>query len=319
MRDLIKDSFLRQAFLCLIAESGQPRWKEFLKEKYDGGKKLVPNTDNKTKIKYPQVSMNTLYKKDPNFKNKVNKEYKQWLGSDTQQQDLFSKDVDKETEVSLVEVGGRKVPKHQKKFEKKAQSFFNKLNPQGKEWISKFKSGYESAQDKHEFLAKAAVEMPDFFDQFLKSDKDASRFKFGRHFNELVDSWQDGAGLKKSWDIHGFANKLDFNGNIYYGDDDDDMYDDARKEKWGQNVYFYEYNALSYAYAFQQELFKQMGIKSFEVYRGVKDNFLWNEIIEGSMSKKDSVKIKQGRLLLRLILCLLVKVSVMFVYLLMFL
>ena len=197
MKVLIKDPFLKEAFISIMAAEGQPRWKEFLKEKYEGGKKIVPNTDNKTKIKYPQVSMNTLYKKDPNFKNKVNREYKQWLGSDTQQQDLFSKEVDKETEVSLVSVGGRKVPKDQKKFEKKAQSFFKKLNPESKEWITKFKSNYDSAQDKHVFLSKAAVDMPDFFDQFLKSDKTASRFKFGRSFDQLLGSWQSGSGLKK--------------------------------------------------------------------------------------------------------------------------
>ena len=93
---------------------------------------------------------------------------------------------------------------------------------------------------------------------------------------------------------HGFANKLDFNGDIYYGepDSDDEAYEDATKQKWGQNVYFYEYNALSYAYAFQQELFKQMGLKSFEVYRGVRDDVLLNEISGGSRSKEDSVKIK---------------------------
>lgn len=46
---------------------------------YSGGKKKVPNTDSKTKNRFKQVSVSTLFKKDQVFRKKVMKEYQAWV------------------------------------------------------------------------------------------------------------------------------------------------------------------------------------------------------------------------------------------------
>jgi hypothetical protein len=64
------------------------RWKEFLKEKYESGKKKVTNTNPDTKDQFPQVTMLTLFNNDSQFKAKVMKEYESWI-KDSKQTDLF--------------------------------------------------------------------------------------------------------------------------------------------------------------------------------------------------------------------------------------
>lgn len=55
-----------------------PRWDEFMKEKYQGGKAKVQNPNAKTRKNHPQVSVSTALKV-PSFMTKVLKEYGLWL------------------------------------------------------------------------------------------------------------------------------------------------------------------------------------------------------------------------------------------------
>ena len=70
----------RVALRYLIAEGPPEHWDEFIKAKYQGGKKKVTNTNPKTKSRYPQVSMQTLFNSDEAFKKKVMEEYEEWVG-----------------------------------------------------------------------------------------------------------------------------------------------------------------------------------------------------------------------------------------------
>lgn len=65
----------------LMRQSAQKEksWERFLAEKYDGGKRKVPNPNPKTRDKYPQVTLFTAIKYPPTMK-KVQKEYQLWLG-----------------------------------------------------------------------------------------------------------------------------------------------------------------------------------------------------------------------------------------------
>ena len=69
-----------------MAEGTPEHWDEFIKARYQGGKKKVTNTNPKTKSRYPQVTMQTLFNSDEAFKKKVMEEYEAWMekGGDTE-------------------------------------------------------------------------------------------------------------------------------------------------------------------------------------------------------------------------------------------
>jgi len=55
-----------------------PKWDEFLKAKYEGGKKKIPNPNPETRKDYPTVSLSTALK-DKGIYNRVLEEYKKWI------------------------------------------------------------------------------------------------------------------------------------------------------------------------------------------------------------------------------------------------
>jgi tRNA nucleotidyltransferase/poly(A) polymerase/2'-5' RNA ligase len=54
------------------------KWEAFLSERYEGGKKQVPNTNPKTRDRYPEVAFSTLLKTDPRFRKKIQEEFARW-------------------------------------------------------------------------------------------------------------------------------------------------------------------------------------------------------------------------------------------------
>ena len=79
-----------------------PRWDEFLKAKYNGGKKKVSNPNSKTRTRFPQVSASTAMK-DKGFFKKVMEEYKKWAKS--------TLDKSKSSPPTKSETGKPKAPK----------------------------------------------------------------------------------------------------------------------------------------------------------------------------------------------------------------
>jgi hypothetical protein len=55
-----------------------PKWEEFMKAKYEGGKKQVPNPNSKTRVNWPRVTVETAMR-EPNFMKRVMEEYKKWI------------------------------------------------------------------------------------------------------------------------------------------------------------------------------------------------------------------------------------------------
>jgi hypothetical protein len=57
-------------------------WKQFLDEKYDGGKKQVPNPNPNTKESHPKVSVSTIMSSPDSsgkaMKDKIRKEFQAW-------------------------------------------------------------------------------------------------------------------------------------------------------------------------------------------------------------------------------------------------
>lgn len=56
-------------------------WNTFLCQFYECGHKKVPNTHGPTKDKYPEVTVWTLIKNDPSFRNKIIKQYQRWIST----------------------------------------------------------------------------------------------------------------------------------------------------------------------------------------------------------------------------------------------
>lgn len=61
------------------ARRDEALWQEFLDEFYDGGKRLVTNTNRDTKDRYPKVEVLTLLKTDPKFRKLVKGQFQRWL------------------------------------------------------------------------------------------------------------------------------------------------------------------------------------------------------------------------------------------------
>ena len=70
----------RIALRHLLAEGPPEHWDEFIKARYQAGKKKVTNTNPKTKSRYPQVTMQTLFNSDEAFKKRIMEEYADWVG-----------------------------------------------------------------------------------------------------------------------------------------------------------------------------------------------------------------------------------------------
>jgi hypothetical protein len=75
-----KNAYYKKAFKRILTKYGSvgdPLWKEFLKEKYDNGSREVPNT-TETKDQFPKITVNTLFEKDDNYKDKLLREFDLW-------------------------------------------------------------------------------------------------------------------------------------------------------------------------------------------------------------------------------------------------
>lgn len=71
----------------VLAEEGKgppPKWDAYLKAKWDGGKKKVPNPNKDTKDKYKEVSMSTAMK-DKSFAKGVMEDYSKWIAKNTKE------------------------------------------------------------------------------------------------------------------------------------------------------------------------------------------------------------------------------------------
>jgi len=62
-------------------ESKTVNWDEFIKQEYGGLNGKVPNTNQKTRDRYPEVTVSTLMQSDPNFYKKLKQEYSQWANT----------------------------------------------------------------------------------------------------------------------------------------------------------------------------------------------------------------------------------------------
>jgi hypothetical protein len=60
------------------SRGGHYSFQEFLYQFYDGGKRMVKNTNQDTKDQFPQVQADTLFNEDPTFRAKLLKQFQTW-------------------------------------------------------------------------------------------------------------------------------------------------------------------------------------------------------------------------------------------------
>ena len=84
-----------------------PRWDEFMREKYEGGKKKVPNPNPNTRSRFQQVAISTALKFEQGNQKpvyeKLKKEYLQWLRDNSKNKSKSKKPSKPETKTSPVE------------------------------------------------------------------------------------------------------------------------------------------------------------------------------------------------------------------------
>jgi hypothetical protein len=240
---ILKDLFIKKA-IKIYKEAEAPKgWKEFLKEKYEGGKKKLPNTNPKTKAKYPEVSMLTLFKNDDSFKSKVQKEFKDW-----------SKDY----KPTNVPDKNRYVFNVSSDISKLATEFFS-----GKEAKD---AGFDYDLAKYGKTTKAlettvdseqAIARQKWFESYMGSDLDA--------YAEFRRGWQTDSSSLDAFRASSVFENL----GVPYDKDFPFKQDPKFKEGLGQGDTPLE-KALVKVYTATQAFFKANGIKKLKIYRSVK-------------------------------------------------
>ena len=196
LKSILEGSFLKDALNIIIAvnkedvpknkSEGPPaRWEEFLKEKYEGGKKKVPNTNPDTKDKFPQVSMSTLFKNDFQFKSKVMNEYKAWL-KDSKQTDLFYDSKPKIQDKPISKNEAKKQPFHNASLEQNISYY-----------LKKFKKKFDSINIPKDLIEKGGLALNKHMeglslgDEFLEEVLDEESFN---QYTIFFQNWQGTSG-----------------------------------------------------------------------------------------------------------------------------
>jgi len=76
--DYFKKSGARVAAAWLVARRDEGLWQQFLDDVYEGGKKMVRNTNRDTRDRYPQVEAVTLLRTDPKFRKLLRGQFGKW-------------------------------------------------------------------------------------------------------------------------------------------------------------------------------------------------------------------------------------------------
>ena len=265
-------------------QSGPPKfWDEFLAAKYEGGKKKVSNPNPDTRSKFPEVALTTAIK-DEGFRQRVMKEYADWLKKRPSDKPEGEKSVkedvaDKSTSSAKHPMGitEKDISETAKKYAKE----FDALLGDPKKLDVTIKQYEEHYTDTHLCTSTAAQWAKTEFSKLSKEEKilHLVGYKFGQMFESKVlspkskdihkghlEAWRGSSGCGPSQELHGLASKLGYSGsctptekgrpNVKF-----DRKKGAQSEELKQ--YFKE------AYTYTQAVFKHLGVKELTLFRGV--------------------------------------------------
>jgi len=69
----------RPAARAVLAKQDEALWQQFLDEAYEGGRKLVRNSNRDTKDRFPKVEVLTLLRTDKQFRKLIRGQFQRWL------------------------------------------------------------------------------------------------------------------------------------------------------------------------------------------------------------------------------------------------
>ena len=262
----------------------------FLAEKYEGGKKLVPNTNPDTKEQHPQVTVNTLLENDGNYYVKLRKEYEGWLADKNKPEGSGGNDP------GTLHENFKKL-KNNIKEDKDLQEYISsriqdalseKDNSESSlsikkffsEWEAKYKGDKSTEEEKGLFLKEEAGSIATLCSYYIIDKIGAGKARDFDYFG-LKRGWMQSSNNKAAWQFHNFARGLGYEGSHYL----ESKQKDAEKDKWLSSFDGDLVEALSISYKAQQAIFKKLGLDHVIVYRGVEVS---DPLVVGSKTKMES-------------------------------
>ena len=286
------------------------KWKAFLKEKYDEGRKRVRNPNHDTQDQYPEVTVNTALH-DDRFREHLKEEYDAWRNHVDSDTDPKSKhpslhpNVKKSLWKDDVSVSGEVVNSIYQKY----------LTESEKDPYTDVKSMIHGARDEVRDIASMVEDLKDDETVSLHWEKQSRNWT-------LIGETLEGLSPKERFCIEGvrglhesFQSKLDgmnerhLHRNIWQswiGDSNSRfslrvcrelqsidvsgsfMEDEDQRLPSFERTSKETMEVIGKSYTFQQQVFKHLGITHVTLYRGVKDSQLDTE----PPMHDDTVKVK---------------------------
>lgn len=268
--------------IALRLASNPKDWKKFLDEKYDGGKAMVRNPNTETAKKYPEISVNTAMKNE-SFRAHIEKEYEQWKGSQKVEADKPSAPVWDKHQTLLgkytVESMTKKFKKEWIEAGKKLESFKDSLDYNF--YLNKDIERYEKEPDRYKGtrFEKAVKTVKDIDPNLIEGYKFYAPEYHDRYTKAFFEAWSWSSGGDLSLNVAEYLGSLGVSGTLtnYEGL--------SMKERGVAPIGKAEAVNVHRMYAYQQSVFKHLGITHVTLYRGVQiDTDLPNE--------GDSVKVQ---------------------------
>jgi hypothetical protein len=251
--------------IALRLASSPKDWKLFLDQKYDGGKAMVRNPNPETAKRYPEISVNTALKNE-SFRAHIEKEYEQWKGSqktpETKQDPVWDKHqtlLGKYTIESMT----KKFKKEWVEAGKKLESFKDSLDYNF--YLNKELSSYEKEPDRYKGtrFEKAVKTVKDIDPNLIEGYKFYAPEYHYTYSKAFFEAWSWSSGGDLPLNVAEYLASLGVSGTLtnYEGI--------SRKERGVKPIRKAEMVDVHRIYAYQQAVFKHLGIKEITLYRGV--------------------------------------------------
>ena len=259
-------------------------WQTFLDQKYEGGHKKVPNPNQETKEHFPEVTVNHAMK-DEHFRKHIQDEYEQWKGSQSKPK-TKPKNIGKSLMGSL-NIDSM-ISEHKNDIDK---AYAQSLKDNSMMDILDIVDTHHSISVNNDLIVKTMSNLSDKDKFLLNGVQDLGKVFEGRmasksgntseKYFDLHDAWkEDSSGSEECNQIHAWLSKLRVSGS-FSSDYQNTVVSNTKISKDFKSI-------LSEGYAYQQAVFKHLGITHVTLYRGVRDDQL--ETVPPSHGDKVQIK-----------------------------
>lgn len=212
--------------------------KVFLKNKYDNGQKLVTNTNPESKDSFYKVKFMTLYKNDASFRDRIDKEYAAFKAKVEKDFEAWKKNKSETSDFSKLSKNLEK-----DKAEVRALGGYKSI-------INNFKDA--SNKDSYIDGLYYDEDIIGMFEDYLTRDERGD-------FKDIGSDWLGSSSYASVGGLYNWLESLGIQGSNFSKNPD-------RKYAPFTNTTI---RAFEKAYAFQQAIYEDLGIKELTLYRGV--------------------------------------------------